>query len=157
MSDPSPGWTNWPTETSPLLNPGLKGPRHAKDAFATDDYNVMLVANKFQTGSTSRCWWRCMWTNACRGWRRCRPCHGSTARPGQDQTFVIDFANGAEEIVEAFEPYYTATTLADVTDPNIVHEVMNKLDAAAIYQEAGSMDWSPTPSQEGQQRPDQSG
>ena len=62
---------------------------------------------------------------------------GSTApqRPRQGQTFVIDFANGAEEIVEAFAPYYTATTLADVTDPNIVHEVMNNLDAAAIYTE----------------------
>lgn len=44
---------------------------------------------------------------------------------------MIDFANGAEEIVEAFSPYYTATTLANVTGPSIVHEVMNKLDAAA--------------------------
>ena len=56
--------------------------------------------------------------------------------PGKDQTFVLDFANTAEDIVEAFEPYYEATTLADVTDPNIVHETMNKLDAAGIYQES---------------------
>jgi type I restriction enzyme R subunit len=56
--------------------------------------------------------------------------------PGKDQTFVLDFANTAEEIVEAFEPYYEATTLADVTDPNIVHETIAKLDAAMIYQES---------------------
>ena len=56
--------------------------------------------------------------------------------PGKDQTFVLDFANNAEDIVEAFEPYFEATTLADVTDPNIVHETMNKLDAADIYQES---------------------
>jgi len=56
--------------------------------------------------------------------------------PGKDQTFVLDFANSAEDIVEAFEPYYEATTLADVTDPNIVHETMAKLDAAGIYLEA---------------------
>lgn len=30
--------------------------------------------------------------------------------PGKDQTFVLDFANTADEIVEAFEPYYDATT-----------------------------------------------
>ena len=49
---------------------------------------------------------------------------------------MLDFANAAEDIVEAFEPYYEATTLADVTDPNIVHETMAKLDAAGIYQES---------------------
>ncbi len=35
---------------------------------------------------------------------------------------MLDFTNAAEEVVEAFEPYYEATTLADVTDPNIVYE-----------------------------------
>jgi type I restriction enzyme R subunit len=49
---------------------------------------------------------------------------------------VLDFANGAQEIVEAFEPYYEATTLADVTNPNIVHITMAKLDAAALYHES---------------------
>jgi hypothetical protein len=49
---------------------------------------------------------------------------------------VLGFANTAEDIVEAFEPYYEATTLADVTDPNIVHGTMAKLDAAGIYQES---------------------
>ncbi|MDP9165824.1 MAG: hypothetical protein M3O32_07165 [Actinomycetota bacterium] len=35
---------------------------------------------------------------------------------------MLDFTNAAEEVVEAFEPYYEATTLADVTNPNIVYE-----------------------------------
>ena len=56
--------------------------------------------------------------------------------PSKDQTFVLDFANTAQDIVDAFEPYYEATTLADLTDPNIVHETMNKLDATGIYQES---------------------
>lgn len=49
--------------------------------------------------------------------------------PGKDQTFVLDFANSAEDIVEAFEPYYEATTLADVTDPNIVAMVTLSITA----------------------------
>ena len=126
------------SETSPLLNPGLKG-RDMRDAFATDDYNVMLVANKFQTGFDQPLLVAMYVDKRLSGVAAVQTLSRlNRTAPGKDQTFVIDFANGAEEIVEAFEPYYTATTLADVTDPNIVHEVMNKLDAAAIYQEAES-------------------
>ncbi|MCX5042470.1 DEAD/DEAH box helicase family protein [Aldersonia sp. NBC_00410] len=122
------------TETS--MNLGLKG-RDLRDAFATDEYQVMLVANKFQTGFDQPLL-VAMYVD--------KPLSGVAAvqtlsrlnrvAPGKDQTFVLDFTNTAEEIVEAFEPYYEATTLADVTDPNIVHQSMNKLDAAGIYQES---------------------
>jgi len=121
------------SETSALLNPDLKG-RDMRDAFATDDYNVMLVANKFQTGFDQPLLVAMYVDKRLSGVAAVQTLSRlNRTAPGKDQTFVIDFANGAEEIVEAFAPYYTATTLADVTDPNIVHEVMNKLDAAAIY------------------------
>jgi type I restriction enzyme R subunit len=124
------------SETSPQLNPGLKG-RDMRDAFATDDYNVMLVANKFQTGFDQPLLVAMYVDKRLSGVAAVQTLSRlNRTAPGKDQTFVIDFANGAEEIVEAFAPYYTATTLADVTDPNIVHEVMNKLDAADVYREA---------------------
>ncbi|MHD0279567.1 type I restriction endonuclease subunit R [Rhodococcus aetherivorans] len=119
------------TETT--MNPGLKG-RDLRDAFATDEYQVMLVANKFQTGFDQPLL-VAMYVDkklsdvaAVQTLSRL-----NRTAPGKDQTFVLDFANAAEEIVEAFEPYYEATTLADVTDPNIVHTTMAKLDAAGIY------------------------
>ena len=118
------------------MNPGLKG-RDMRDAFATDDYNVMLVANKFQTGFDQPLLVAMYVDKRLSGVAAVQTLSRlNRTAPGKDQTFVIDFANGAEEIVEAFGPFYTATTLADVTDPNIVHEVMNKLDAAGIYTEA---------------------
>jgi len=123
-------------ETSALLNPGLKG-RDMRDAFATDDYNVMLVANKFQTGFDQPLLVAMYVDKRLSGVAAVQTLSRlNRTAPGKDQTYVIDFANRAEEIVEAFKPYYIATTLADVTDPNIVHEVMNKLDAANIYTEA---------------------
>ncbi|HEY5247048.1 MAG TPA: DEAD/DEAH box helicase family protein [Dermatophilaceae bacterium] len=135
VSDPETG-VEKVTETSTLMNPGLKG-RDLREAFATDDYNVMLVANKFQTGFDQPLL-VAMYVD--------KPLSGVAAvqtlsrlnriAPGKDQTFVLDFANSAEDIVEAFEPYYQATTLADVTDPNIVHETMAKLDAATIYHDS---------------------
>jgi type I restriction enzyme R subunit len=122
------------TETS--MNPGLKG-RDLRDAFATDEYNVMLVANKFQTGFDQPLLVAMYVDKRLAGVAAVQTLSRlNRIAPGKDQTFVLDFANTAEDIVEAFEPYYEATTLADVTDPNIVHQTMSKLDAAAIYQES---------------------
>jgi type I restriction enzyme R subunit len=122
------------TETS--MNPGLKG-RDLRDAFATDEYNVLLVANKFQTGFDQPLLVAMYVDKRLSGVAAVQTLSRlNRVAPGKDQTFVLDFANTAEDIVEAFEPYYEATTLADVADPNIVHETMNKLDAAGIYQES---------------------
>lgn len=133
VTDPDSG-VEKATETS--LNPGLKG-RDLRDAFATDEYQVMLVANKFQTGFDQPLLVAMYVDKSLSGVAAVQTLSRlNRVAPGKDQTFVLDFANGAEEIVEAFEPYYEATTLADVTDPNIVHETMAKLDAAVIYHEA---------------------
>jgi type I restriction enzyme R subunit len=122
------------TETT--MNPGLKG-RGLREAFATDEYNVMLVANKFQTGFDQPLLVAMYVDKRLSGVAAVQTLSRlNRVAPGKDQTFVLDFANSAEEIVDAFEPYYKATTLADVTDPNIVHETMSKLDAAAIYTDA---------------------
>jgi type I restriction enzyme R subunit len=122
------------TETS--MNPGLKG-RDLRDAFATDEYQVMLVANKFQTGFDQPLLVAMYVDKRLSGVAAVQTLSRlNRVAAGKDQTFVLDFANTAEDIVEAFEPYYEATTLADETDPNIVHGTMAKLDAAGIYQES---------------------
>uniref|UniRef100_A0A5Q5CFK3 Type III restriction enzyme, res subunit n=1 Tax=Mycobacterium sp. (strain JLS) TaxID=164757 RepID=A0A5Q5CFK3_MYCSJ len=135
VTDPDSG-VEKATEASTLMNPGLKG-RDLRDAFATDEYQVMLVANKFQTGFDQPLLVAMYVDKRLSGVAAVQTLSRlNRVAPGKDQTFVLDFANGAEDIVEAFEPYYEATTLADVTDRNIVHETMAKLDAAAIYQES---------------------
>jgi type I restriction enzyme R subunit len=54
------------------------------------------------------------------------------AYPGKD-TYVLDFVNNAEEVLAAFKTYYETAELADVTDPNLVFNLRNKLDAAGHY------------------------
>lgn len=133
VTDPDSGLEKV-TETS--MNPGLKG-RDLRDAFATDEYRVMLVANKFQTGFDQPLLVAMYVDKRLSGVAAVQTLSRlNRTAPGKDQTFVLDFANASEDIVEAFEPYYDATTLADVTDPNIVHQTVNKLDAAGIYQES---------------------
>lgn len=54
---------------------------------------------------------------------------------GKQDTFVLDFVNSAEDIQKAFEPYYEETVLERETDPNVVYDLKNTLDAYRVYQQ----------------------
>ncbi|RNB01917.1 hypothetical protein EDM40_15045, partial [Staphylococcus aureus] len=55
------------------------------------------------------------------------------AAPGKDTTYVLDFVNSEDDIQAAFEPYYAGAKLETVTDPNLIHDLGTKLDAAGVY------------------------
>ena len=121
------------TETS--TNPNLKG-RDMRKAFDVDDYQVMIVANKFQTGfdQPKLC---AMYVDKKLGGVECvqtlsrlNRTYPSKADTG---TFVLDFFNEPEEILEAFQPYYQTATLTDVSDPNLIFQLFDKLRAAGIF------------------------
>jgi type I restriction enzyme R subunit len=121
------------TERSERLNPGLKG-RDLADAFDTDDYNVMIVANKFQTGfdQPKLC---AMYVDKKLKSVDCVQTLSRLNRiyPGKE-TFILDFENDAAEILEAFAPYYNTAELEDVSDANVVYDLQKALDDARIYQ-----------------------
>lgn len=120
------------TETSTLINPGLKG-RDLRDAFDTDDYNVMIAANKFQTGfdQPKLC---AMYVDKKLQGVDCVQTLSRLNRtfPGKE-TFILDFFNDPADILEAFEPYYGKAELASVSDANVVYDLQRSLDAAGIY------------------------
>ncbi|MDR5862438.1 DEAD/DEAH box helicase family protein [Halomonas campisalis] len=120
------------TETSRLLNPGLKG-RDLAEAFDTDDFNVMIAANKFQTGfdQPKLC---AMYVDKKLQGVDCVQTLSRLNRlfPGK-QTFILDFYNDEQEILDAFAPYYRKAELADVSDPNVVFDLQRSLDASGIY------------------------
>jgi len=55
------------------------------------------------------------------------------AHPQKYDTFVLDFYNTADDIREAFEPYYRTTILSEETDPNKLHDLQAALDGYQIY------------------------
>jgi len=61
---------------------------------------------------------------------RLNRCHEKMAK--QD-TFVLDFYNAAAEIKEAFDPFYTATSLREPTDVNVLHDLKDALDETGVY------------------------
>jgi type I restriction enzyme R subunit len=127
------------TEMSKALNPNLRG-RDIREAFKTDEYQILLVANKFQTGFDQPllCGMyvdkRLGGIQAVQTLSRLNRAYSGTFGI-KDTTFVLDFVNEAEEVLEAFRTYYTTATLEDVTDPNLVYNLRAKLDAAGHYDE----------------------
>ena len=127
------------TENSQVLNPNLRG-RDIREAFKTDEYQILLVANKFQTGFDQPllCGMyvdkRLGGIQAVQTLSRLNRAYSGTFGT-KDTTFVLDFVNEAEEVLEAFRTYYTTATLEDVTDPNLVYNLRAKLDAAGHYDE----------------------
>ena len=121
------------TETSKALNPNLKG-RDIRQAFATGEYQILLVANKFQTGFDQPLLCGMYVDKRLAGITAVQTLSRlNRAYPGKDNTYVVDFVNDPEEILEAFKAYYATAELANVTDPNLVFDLRMKLDAAGFY------------------------
>ena len=105
-----------------------------REAFKTDDYNVLIVANKFQTGfdQPKLC---AMYVD--------KMLSGITAVqtlsrlnrtfPGKSRTYILDFVNDIDTIKNSFAPYYESTEIAAVTDPNLLYDIRTSLDDSLIY------------------------
>ena len=133
VSDPEIGPDGF-TERSHTLNPNLKG--DIRETFKSEGYQILLVANKFQTGFDQPllCGMyvdrRLDGIQAVQTLSRLNRCH-----PGKDTTYVVDFVNDPNDILAAFKTYYATAELAEATDPNLILDLKTKLDAQGHYDE----------------------
>lgn len=133
VSDPEIGPDGF-KETSHNLNPNLKG--DIREAFKGSDYQILLVANKFQTGFDQPllCGMyvdrRLDGIQAVQTLSRLNRCY-----PGKDTTYVVDFVNEPDDILAAFKTYYATAELAEATDPNLILNLKAKLDQQDHYDE----------------------
>ncbi|EZI30289.1 MULTISPECIES: type I restriction endonuclease subunit R [Pseudomonas] len=118
------------------LNPGLNG-RDMRKVFDTPDYRVMIVANKYQTGFDQPKLVAMYLDKKISGVEAVQTLSRlNRTFPGKDKTYVIDFANEAEEILAAFKTFYRDAQVADIQDPNIVYDIKQRLDGMFIYEAA---------------------
>ena len=121
------------SETSKALNPNLKG-RDIREAFRGAEYQLLLVANKFQTGFDEPLLCGMYVDRRLAGIQAVQTLSRlNRAHPGKDTTYVLDFANSADDILKAFRTYYETAELEAVTDPNLVYNLRAKLDGAGFY------------------------
>jgi type I restriction enzyme R subunit len=102
--------------------------------FEKNEYRFLLVANKFQTGfdqpllHTMYVDKKLGGVNAVQTLSRLNRSH-----PLKKDTFVLDFANTAEDIEKAFKPYFESTILGEATDPNKLFDLQDALDNYQVY------------------------
>jgi type I restriction enzyme R subunit len=101
--------------------------RTAKE-FATDDYQVLIVAEKFQTGFDQPLLHTMYVDKVLTGLAAVQTLSRlNRIHPLKSDTFVLDFRNEAEDITRAFEPWY-GKTVAIPTDPNLIYDTRHQLD-----------------------------
>ena len=134
-NDPDSGALLGEKFTEHNMNIGLKG-RDMRKAFDSDDYQVLLVANKFQTGfdQPKLCAMyvdkKLTGVDCVQTLSRLNRTYKGKAESG---TFVLDFFNDPQDILEAFQPYYETATLTDVSDPDQVFDLYEKLRVSGIF------------------------
>ena len=63
-----------------------------------------------------------------RGYKQCKTLSRlNRTHAGKDSTFILDFQNAVEDIQDAFRPYFEATTLEALSDPNQIYELEGRL------------------------------
>ncbi|MGF1583056.1 MAG: hypothetical protein ACFCD0_27365 [Gemmataceae bacterium] len=107
---------------------------HTAEKFATDPYRLLIVANKFQTGfdqpllHTMYVDKKLAGVNAVQTLSRLNRTH-----PSKDDTCILDFADNAERVREAFSRYYDQTSLEEGTDPNVLYTLESELKKYGFY------------------------
>jgi len=121
------------TESS--MNTSLLGMDIPK-AFKKPEFNIMIVANKYQTGYDEPLLCGMYVDKDLSGVATVQTFSRlNRMRPGKDITYILDFRNKPEMVQKDFEPYYKVTELSAVTDPNLLYDLQGKLASYHIYEQ----------------------
>ena len=124
------------TYTEVEMNGGIKE-KNLPQEFATQEYQVLLVAEKYQTGfdqpllHTMYVDKRLAGIQAVQTLSRLNRTH-----PLKEETFVLDFVNDSEDIRQAFKDYFEGAIMGEDVDPDRLYEIKSELDASGIYLES---------------------
>jgi len=122
--------------TEVAMNGGIKE-KELPGKFASDEYQILVVAEKFQTGfdqpllHTMYVDKRLSGIQAVQTLSRLNRTH-----PGKEDTFVLDFVNETQEILDSFQPYYEETCIAEQADPRQLYDLQARLDGYQVYYKA---------------------
>ena len=121
------------TYTEAEMNGGIRE-RELPERFATDEYQVLLVAEKYQTGfdqpllHTMYVDKRLAGIQAVQTLSRLNRIH-----PHKEDTFVLDFVNDREEIQDAFQQFYAGAECGQEAQPEQLYQLQSALDASGVY------------------------
>ncbi|MFH1097113.1 MAG: hypothetical protein V1749_06405 [Candidatus Desantisbacteria bacterium] len=105
--------------------------------FNSDEFNVLIVAEKYQTGFDEPLLHTMFVDKKLSGVKAVQTLSRlNRTMSGKEDTFVLDFVNTADEIKKSFEPYYQAVILSEEASPNIIKDIKNTLDEYHLWQQS---------------------
>jgi type I restriction enzyme R subunit len=113
--------------------------KDTRDKFDEDEYRILVVANKYLTGFdqpklcamyVDKKLQGVLAVQALSRLNRSAPKYGKKT----EDLFVLDFFNATEDIKNSFDPFYTATSLSEATDVNVLHELKSTLEDVGVYE-----------------------
>lgn len=113
--------------------------KDTRDKFDSDDYKILVVANKYLTGfdqpklTAMYVDKKLQGVLAVQALSRLNRAADKLGKKTED-LFVLDFFNSTEDMKDAFDPFYTATSLNKATDVNVLHEIKAVLDDVGVYE-----------------------
>ncbi|OKH52151.1 restriction endonuclease subunit R [Calothrix sp. HK-06] len=109
------------------------GERELSEKFETDEYQLLIVADKYQTGFDQPLLHTMYVDKKLSGVKAVQTLSRlNRTCPGKEDTFVLDFANEEQDIISAFQPFYEQTKLASTTDPNLLYDLKSRLEGYRV-------------------------
>lgn len=125
--------------TEPGMNPDVVtgkpiGESQLPERFASPDYQVLLVANKYQTGFDQPLLCAMYVDKRLDGVQAVQTLSRLNRKiQGKEDPFVLDFVNDREDIYKAFKPYFDSTSLQESSDPSKLEQLKHELNQAQVY------------------------
>ena len=123
--------------TEPGLNVRRDGSHIAESqtkAEFHDNFNILIVAEKYQTGFDEPLLHTMIVDKKLKGVKAVQTLSRlNRTCPGKVDTFVLDFANRQEDILDAFQPFYQETSLEQEVNADLIYQTQKELRGYAIY------------------------
>jgi type I restriction enzyme R subunit len=105
--------------------------------FASDEYQLLLVADKYQTGFDQPLLHTMYVDKKLSGVKAVQTLSRLNRMcAGKEDTFVLDFANDTQDILDSFQPYYELTSITENSDPNHLYDLKAELEKANVIWES---------------------
>ncbi len=114
------------------MNAGIRE-TELPEKFATEEYQVLIVAEKYQTGFDQPLLHTMYVDKRLDGVQAVQTLSRLNRRAqGKDDTFVLDFVNERDDIFAAFKPYYGDTEIGEMPDAHALYRIQHELEASPV-------------------------
>lgn len=138
LRDPAEG-ADGPEYSESSMNIGHNGQRVKESQTKSEFHNwgsILVVAEKYQTGFDEPYLHTLIVDKKLKREKAVQTiCRIDRTESGKDDTLVIDFVNEREDILKAFQPFFTETDLAEAIDTDRIYGLIGEIQNYGVYTE----------------------